>query len=132
MAEDISSNRVTSNHTENLATLLAPEQGALFDQVGACDSKDLGSPPHARREGSVHFSSETCEWSTPADFFRELNLEFGFELDVCATPANAKCDHYYTKAGRRAEPAMAGHMLVQSPLWQGDKLVGRKSHAGGK
>ena len=46
---------------------------------------------------SVHFRSESCEWATPVDFFNSLNEEFGFELDVCATPQNAKCASYYTK-----------------------------------
>jgi len=46
---------------------------------------------------AVHFSSETDEWPTPQDFFDRLNEEFGFELDVCATPENAKCPRYYTK-----------------------------------
>lgn len=47
---------------------------------------------------SVHFSSKTDEWSTPQDFFDRLNEEFGFELDVCATPENAKCPRYFTKS----------------------------------
>jgi len=34
--------------------------------------------------------------ATPQDFFDELNLEFGFEVDVCAMPSNAKCETYYT------------------------------------
>lgn len=42
-------------------------------------------------------SSATDEWETPQDFFDGLNKEFGFELDVCATAENAKCDAYYTK-----------------------------------
>lgn len=45
---------------------------------------------------AVHFSSEKVEWETPQDFFDELDLEFGFELDVCALPENAKCDRYFT------------------------------------
>ena len=31
-----------------------------------------------------------------AGIFDELNKEFGFELDVCALPENAKCEKYYT------------------------------------
>lgn len=46
---------------------------------------------------SVHFSSNTDMWSTPQDFFNKLNQEFNFELDVCATHENAKCDRYFTK-----------------------------------
>lgn len=42
------------------------------------------------------FSSKTDLWSTPQDFFDELNEEFGFTTDVCATPENAKCNRFYT------------------------------------
>lgn len=45
---------------------------------------------------SVHFSSKTDLWSTPQDFFDELNAEFNFTLDVCATAENAKCNYFYT------------------------------------
>lgn len=44
----------------------------------------------------VMFSSKTDLWSTPQDFFDKLNEEFGFDVDVCALPSNAKCDKYYT------------------------------------
>lgn len=47
----------------------------------------------------THASSATEEWATPDATFRQLALEFGpFDLDVCATDANAKCDRYFTKA----------------------------------
>jgi len=42
------------------------------------------------------FSSKTCEWSTPQEIYDKLNREFHFTLDPCATPDNAKCEHYYT------------------------------------
>lgn len=29
-------------------------------------------------------------------FFKELNKEFNFDIDVCATPENAKCKAYFT------------------------------------
>ena len=45
---------------------------------------------------AVHFSSKTDEWATPQWLFDELNKEFGFTLDVCALPNNAKCEKYYT------------------------------------
>ena len=44
----------------------------------------------------VHYSSKTNEWSTPQDFFDELDKEFNFTLDPCATDGNAKCDKYFT------------------------------------
>lgn len=43
------------------------------------------------------FSSESEEWATPQDFFDNLNQEFHFTLDVCATSENAKVSNYYTK-----------------------------------
>lgn len=44
----------------------------------------------------VMFSSKTDLWETPQEFFNALDNEFGFDLDVCATPENAKCSAYYT------------------------------------
>lgn len=43
------------------------------------------------------FSSATDEWYTPMDFFNQLNAEFNFNLDPCATGENHKCDKYFTK-----------------------------------
>ncbi len=43
------------------------------------------------------FSSSTDLWATPQDFFDRLNAEFDFDIDVCASPENAKCDTYFTK-----------------------------------
>lgn len=42
------------------------------------------------------FTSNTDLWETPQDFFDGLNKEFGFDLDVCALPENAKCERYFT------------------------------------
>jgi phage N-6-adenine-methyltransferase len=42
------------------------------------------------------FSSETDLWATPQDFYDRLHAEFGFTLDPCATPENAKCAKFYT------------------------------------
>lgn len=44
------------------------------------------------------YSSASVEWSTPQEVFDKLNSEFHFTLDVAATPENAKCERYYTKA----------------------------------
>lgn len=43
------------------------------------------------------FSSKTDMWSTPQYIFDDLNREFSFDVDVCATKENAKVDKYYTK-----------------------------------
>lgn len=44
----------------------------------------------------VMFSSRTDMWETPAAFFRALDAEFHFTVDVCAVPDNAKCKVFYT------------------------------------
>jgi phage N-6-adenine-methyltransferase len=36
------------------------------------------------------------QWETPTSLFAALDAEFGFTLDVCALPENAKCAHYFT------------------------------------
>lgn len=43
------------------------------------------------------FSSKTCEWETPIEFFKELDARYHFTLDVCATRENAKCEAFFTR-----------------------------------
>ena len=42
-------------------------------------------------------SSNSDEWATPVDFFKQLDKEFNFTLDPCSTKENHKCKKYYTK-----------------------------------
>ena len=44
----------------------------------------------------VHYSSVKHDYETPQYLFDELDAEFHFDLDVCATHKNAKCDRYFT------------------------------------
>lgn len=41
------------------------------------------------------FSHKSDEWETPQALFDELDKEFHFDLDVCATNENAKCVVYF-------------------------------------
>lgn len=43
------------------------------------------------------YTSNTAEWATPQAFFAQLDAEFHFTLDVCATPQNAKCTRFFAK-----------------------------------
>lgn len=45
---------------------------------------------------AVHYSSATPEWATPQRLFDDLDAEFQFNTDVCATEENAKCPHFFT------------------------------------
>ena len=42
-------------------------------------------------------SSNTDNWATPQAFFDELNKEFMFDVDVCASDSNYKVNRYWTK-----------------------------------
>lgn len=41
-------------------------------------------------------SSNSNEWYTPKVLYEELNKEFNFTLDPCATKQSAKCEKFYT------------------------------------
>lgn len=43
------------------------------------------------------FSSKNDSRETPQEFFDKLNEEFSFDIDVCASSENAKCDIFFTK-----------------------------------
>ena len=47
----------------------------------------------------ILFSSNSDEWATPQKVFDDLNKEFHFNLDPCATEENAKCPFFFTKEG---------------------------------
>jgi phage N-6-adenine-methyltransferase len=60
-------------------------------------------------------TSKTAEWETPQDFFDELNKEFGFTLDVCATKENAKCKRYFDKTVNGLEQVWEGCCYMNPP-----------------
>lgn len=45
----------------------------------------------------VVFSRQSDEWETPQGLFDQLNDEFHFTLDPCASDENHKCESYFTK-----------------------------------
>lgn len=57
------------------------------------------------------FSSKSNEWATPKALFKELNNEFHFTLDPCASADNAKCEKYFT---------VKENGLLQS--WKGERV----------
>ena len=63
----------------------------------------------------VMFSSKTDLWATPQDFFNELNKEFNFTLDPCATPENAKCTKYFTEEDDGLIQDWEGHVVFCNP-----------------
>lgn len=61
------------------------------------------------------FSSASEEWATPQDFFNELNKEFNFNLDPCATDDNHKCEKYFTKADNGLLQKWGGYNVFVNP-----------------
>lgn len=61
------------------------------------------------------FSSKTDDWSTPQDFYEELDREFHFTTDVCADEINHKCNYYFSKEIDGLKMAWAGRCWMNPP-----------------
>lgn len=64
---------------------------------------------------NVHFQSNKHDWETPQFLFDGLNAEFGFELDVCATEANAKCKRFFSADDDGLKQVWAGVCWMNPP-----------------
>lgn len=62
-----------------------------------------------------HKQAETHVWETPQAFFDSLNDEFGFTLDVCALPENAKCQKFFNPVDDGLAQSWAGHVCWMNP-----------------
>jgi phage N-6-adenine-methyltransferase len=82
----------------------------------AADVRDV-----VRGKLDVHYSSATPEWATPQDLYDQLDREFGFELDVCATDENAKAPTWYTAKENGLEQPWTGTCWMNPPY--GDEIV---------
>lgn len=70
---------------------------------------------------SVHFSSKTDMWSTPQAFFDKYNDIYNFNTDVCASPENAKCKHFFTEADDGLAQEWTGTCWMNPPY--GRKII---------
>lgn len=64
---------------------------------------------------SVHFSSQTNEWSTPEEFFKRLHEKYRFTLDPSATKENAKCKKFYTAEDDGLSKSWGGETVFCNP-----------------
>jgi site-specific DNA-methyltransferase (adenine-specific) len=60
-------------------------------------------------------SSARDDWETPQDLFDQLDEEFDFTLDPCATKKNAKCKKYYTEKDDGLSRSWAGERVFVNP-----------------
>jgi len=71
---------------------------------------------------AVHFSSATCEWSTPQWLFDALAREFAFTLDPCATRENAKCPRFFTREADGLAQDWGDEVVFMNPPY--GKVIG--------
>lgn len=74
------------------------------------------------------YSSATDEWATPKELFRQLDNEFHFDLDPCATGENHKCDKYYTIADDGLRKPWGGREFSAIPLMGNILRIGYARH----
>lgn len=67
----------------------------------------------------VLFSSSSDEWATPPRVFAELDREFAFTLDPCATAENAKCARHFTIEEDGLAQPWAGERVFMNPPYSG-------------
>jgi len=61
------------------------------------------------------FSNINNAWCTPQPFFEELNKEFHFTLDPCATSVSAKCKKFYTAVEDGLKQDWGGETVFCNP-----------------
>jgi len=78
-------------------------------------------------------SSKKMDWETPQEFFNELNKEFNFNLDPCATKENTKCKKYFTQEEDGLKQNWRGYRVFCNPPYGREigKWVKKASEARG-
>jgi len=66
---------------------------------------------------NVHFSSKSDRWETPQKLFDALDKLYHFDLDVCASIENTKCERFYVVSdnGLSQEWHKNGHTIWMNP-----------------
>lgn len=74
------------------------------------------------------FSSKSIEWETPLPFFKVLDEQYHFTLDVCATVHNAKCENYYTLKENGLTQEWTGRCWMNPPYGREIKAWVKKAY----
>jgi len=61
------------------------------------------------------YSCRTDDWPTPQAFFDQLNREFKFTLDPCASVENAKCRWFFTREDDGLKQNWRSHRVFCNP-----------------
>lgn len=68
------------------------------------------------------FMSNRQDWETPQWLFDQLNEEFGFTVDVCASEQNHKCDRFYTEEDDGLSKDWTGERVWCNPPYGKSKI----------
>ena len=68
------------------------------------------------------------EWATPQSFFDELDKEFHFTVDVCASHENHKCDWYFTQEDDGLSKNWGGQTVFCNPPYSEIGKWVKKAH----
>lgn len=63
----------------------------------------------------IAFSSKKMDWETPQWLFDKLDSEFHFNIDICASDENAKCDTYFTEQNSCLDKSWSGYTCFMNP-----------------
>lgn len=74
------------------------------------------------------FKSESCEYSTPQWLFNLLDKEFEFNLDVCASEKNNKCEKYFSLKDNALKCDWIGHFWMNPPFSRDLKVWVKKAY----
>ena len=61
------------------------------------------------------FSGKKDDWTTPPDFFKQLDNEFHFTLDVASSEENHLCKNYFTIETDGLSQDWGGHKVFCNP-----------------
>jgi site-specific DNA-methyltransferase (adenine-specific) len=107
--------RIESVEPIKKATTANASELRIAGRTGKANTRENTEPTETKEFNPVHFMSESVEWPTPRGVFRQLDREFGFTLDPCATRENAKCARYFTKTDDGLKQDWSGEVVFMNP-----------------
>lgn len=69
----------------------------------------------ARFRNDGRWKGRGSDWSTPKELFDQLDAEFHFTLDPCASPWSAKCERYFTEEQDRLNQDWGTETVFMNP-----------------
>jgi phage N-6-adenine-methyltransferase len=81
--------------------------------IGASDNPAVIAGMKAKNNG--RYNGNGRHWGTPPELFAELDAEFHFTLDPCATAKTAKCARFYAEADDGLSKSWAGERVFMNP-----------------